>query len=275
MSKISRLSQPTQKKTSATPETIAKLIKKAWPDGIVEMPIEEEESYFWDIYDQLKAKLSKVSGAWMFHERPASPEASRIGNDDEYENGLDETWREGSRSYHLFVIEPQKTIGLPIVEEVEEEDAGEDEDYQADDALDDVETESEFGPEAFEEPEVIGSSLGFLLAVSLVAPVAIVMDYALEETEYGTDGSPPLGLPCAFDCASNEVEPDRRSYLSAKDRKRADAIQERLVRAVEETGLTVLPFDQRKNKIPGLRAGSEAFLSEPIRVQDAFFFEGP
>jgi hypothetical protein len=212
----------------------------------------------------------------MFHERPASLETSWIDDDDEDENGLHETWQEGSRSYHLFVIEPRETISLPLVgEEDAEEDTGEDEDYQADDELDDVETESEFGPEEFDEPEVIGYSLGFLLAISLVAPVAIVMDYALDETEYGTDASPPLGLPCASDSAGNIVEPDHRSGLSAADRKRADAIRERLVRAVEEAGLTVLPFDQRQNTVPGLRAGSEAFLSEPISVQDAFFFEGP
>jgi len=270
VSKRSQLSRPVRKKTSAIPATLAKLIEKAWPDGIVEMPIDEDESYFWDIYDKLKAKISKVRGVSMFDERPASTEVDSI--DDEDENGLEEAWRDGSRSYHLFVIELQTKIGVPIVEA---EDTGEDVDLQADDAPDDIETESEFDEEEFDEPEIIGHSLGFLLAVSLVAPVAIVMDYALEETEYGTDASPPLGLPCAFDSASDEVEPDHRSYLSAKDRKRADAVQERLVRAVEETGLTVLPFDQRKNKIPGLRAGSEAFLSEPIRVQDAFFFEGP
>jgi hypothetical protein len=47
------------------------------------------------------------------------------------------------------------------------------------------------------------------------------------------------------------------------------------VRAVEETGLTILPFDQRQKIVPGLQAGSEAFLSEPITVKDAFSFEGP
>lgn len=263
----SRLSKPTQKITSGT---LAKLIKTAWPDGIVEMPIEEDESYFWDIYDKLKAKISKVRGAWMFHERCASPDVSSI--DDEDENGLDEAWQEGSRSYHLFVIEPQPAIMLPIDQE---EDTEEDEGLQADDAWDDVETESEFGAEGFDEPEVIGSSLGFLLAISLVAPVAIVMEYPLKETEYGTDASPPLGLPCAVDSGGKIVEPDHWSHLSAEDRKRAAAIRERLVRAVEETGLTVLPFDQRQKRVPGLQAGSEVFLSEPITVQDAFFFEGP
>jgi hypothetical protein len=54
-SRISRLAP----KASATPATIAKLIKKAWPDGVVEMPIGEDESHFWDIYDELKAIISK------------------------------------------------------------------------------------------------------------------------------------------------------------------------------------------------------------------------
>jgi len=35
------------------------------------------------------------------------------------------------------------------------------------------------------------------------------------------------------------------------------------------------PFDRRQKTVPGLRAGSATFLSGPITVQDAFFFEGP
>src|ERR1700686_2292209 len=107
----SRTSRPSQKRKSATPAAIAKLIKKAWPDGIVDMPIEEDESYFWDIYDKLKAKISKLPGVSMFYERCASPETRSI--DDWDEDGLDEVWHEGTRSYHLFVIPPQTRIKLP------------------------------------------------------------------------------------------------------------------------------------------------------------------
>jgi hypothetical protein len=237
---------------------IAKLIKKAWPDGIVDMPMDEDESYFWDIYDNLKAKISKLPGASMLHESWQSPRISSIDDDDDDE---DEDWfgavsQEPSRSYHLFALRPQPRIEL-----------------QADDLQDDA--ESEFDADGFDEPEVIGSSLGFLLAVSLVAPVAIVMEYVMDETEYGTDASPPLALPCTFDPEGTTVEPDYSSDLSADDRKRAGAIRQRLVRVAENTGLLVLPFDQRQKTVPGLRAGSEAFLNEPITVETAFFFEGP
>jgi hypothetical protein len=241
----------------------------SWPDGIVEMPM-EDESYFRDIYHELKARISKVRGTWMIGERRASPEVGSI--DDEDENEPDEAWLEGSRSYHLFVIRPQTTIRLPIDDGA---DTGEGEDFRANDnAQDDVGAESEFGAEGFDEPEVIGFSMGFLLAISLVAPVAIVMEYALQETEYGTDASPPLSLPCAFDSSGKVVDPDRWSHLNAGDRKRADAIRERLVRAVEKTGLTILPFDQRQKTVPGLQADSETFLRQSITVQDAFFFDG-
>jgi hypothetical protein len=267
--KSSRTSRPARRGSSATAATIAKLIKKAWPDGIVEMPM-EDESYFWDIYDTLKARISKVSGTWMFEERSASPEAGSIDN--EGENGPDEAWLEGSRSYHLIVIQPQTTVRLPIVDDTDTED---DEDFQADDGKDDVGAASEFGADEFDEPEVIGVSLGFLLAISLVAPVAIVMAYALEETENGIDASPPLSLPCVFDSSGKLVDPDHWSHLSAEDRKRTDAIRAKLVRAAEETGLTVLSFKERQKTVHGLQAGSDTFLSQPITVQDAFFFEGP
>jgi hypothetical protein len=249
---------------------IAKLIKKAWPDGIVDMPIDEDESYFWDIYDNLRAKISKLPGASMLHESWPSPQTSSIDDDDADEDWLDKVFQEPSRSWHLFALRPQTRIELPMNLE---EDPGEADDFQADDSQDDA--QSEFDTEGFDEPAVIGSSLGFLLAVSLVAPVAIVMEYVMDETEYGTDASPPLALPCAFDSEDKIVEPDYSSDLSADDRKRAGAIRQRLVRVAEKTGLLVLPFDQRQETVPGLHAGSEAFLNEPITVQTAFFFEGP
>src|ERR1700722_2923527 len=236
---------------------IAKLIKKAWPDGIVDMPIDEDESYFWDIYDNLKAKISKLPGASMLDESWPSPRIGSIDDDDDDEDWFGAVSQEPSRSYHLFALRPQTRIELPMNRE---EDPAEDDDFQADDLQDDA--ESEFDTEEFDEPEVIGSSLGFLLAVSLVAPVAIVMEYVMDETEYGTDASPPLALPC--------TEPDCSSDLSVDDRKRAGAIRQRLVRVAENTGLLVLPFDQRQETVPGLRAGSEAFLNEPITVETAF-----
>lgn len=272
MKKVSNrtpLSRPTRKKLSVTPASIEELIEKAWPDGIVDMSFDEEESYFWKIYEKLKANISKVPDTGVIEERAASPDYSSI--DDEDEDGLNEAWDEGSRSYHLFVVPLEPAINVPIdVEQgAEEDDAEEDveEDY--------VEIESEFDEEEFDEPEVIGHSLGFLLAISLVAPVAIVIDYPIEETEYGTDCSPPLGLPCAFDSTGQVVEPDYRPDLNAQDRKRVDEIRKRIVRVLEMAGLKVLPFDQRQKIVPGLKATEEVFLSQPLRVQDAFFFEGP
>ena len=44
---------------------------------------------------------------------------------------------------------------------------------------------------------------------------------------------------------------------------------------VEETGLTILPFEQGQKTVPGLKAGGDVFLSQPLTVQDAFFFDGP
>ena len=66
---------------------IAKLIKKAWPGGIVDMPIDEDESYFWDIYDKLRAKISKLPGASTLDESWPSPQISSIDDDDDDDDG--------------------------------------------------------------------------------------------------------------------------------------------------------------------------------------------
>ncbi len=246
VSKRSQLSRPVRKKTSAIPATLAKLIEKAWPDGIVEMPIDEDESYFWDIYDKLKAKISKVRGVSMFDERPASTEVDSI--DDEDENGLEEAWRDGSRSYHLFVIElhEQKLEFQSLRQKIPGK-------------MWTFRQMMRQMTSKLRASSMRRNSMSLKLSGTVWAFCWRYLWWKLlwqhrhglrarSETEYGTDASPPVVLPCAFDSASDEVEPDHRSYLSAKDRKRADAVQERLVRAVEETGLTVLPFDQRKNK---------------------------
>ena len=78
-----------------------------------------------------------------------------------------------------------------------------------------------------------------------------------------------------IDSAGKVVEPDYRSLLNDRDRKRVDVIRKRIVGVLEMAGLKVLPLDQRQKIVPGLEAGGEVFLSQPLTFQDAFFFEGP
>jgi hypothetical protein len=48
---------------------VALAIERAWPDGVVDMPIDSDESYFWDIYPKVKQDLSRIKGATLLFER--------------------------------------------------------------------------------------------------------------------------------------------------------------------------------------------------------------
>src|SRR5437667_4087114 len=66
---------------------VAEANDRAWPDGVVDMPLDSDDSYFWDVYPKLKRDLSRIKDATLLYEDPPD-------------------FDEGSRSYYLFFIRP-------------------------------------------------------------------------------------------------------------------------------------------------------------------------
>src|SRR5438094_2165956 len=100
---------------------VALAIERAWPEGVVDMPIDSDESYFWDVYPKLKRGLSGIKGARLLFEREPDTEPQWSDGKDPDEDPPD--FDEGSRSYHLFFVGPaEETFTFEIESEEEDED---------------------------------------------------------------------------------------------------------------------------------------------------------
>ncbi len=53
---------------------VLETIKRVWPEGVVEIKFDSEESYFWDIHVRLTRALNSIKGSDLLFEREAQGE---------------------------------------------------------------------------------------------------------------------------------------------------------------------------------------------------------
>jgi tetratricopeptide (TPR) repeat protein len=82
------------------PEHLADAIRQAWPDGVIDMPVDMDDAPFWDVYSKLKSSLSRISGTAAIYEREPRG-GPQWGQAPDRVEDLP-VWDEESRSYHLF-----------------------------------------------------------------------------------------------------------------------------------------------------------------------------
>jgi hypothetical protein len=236
------VTEVTRLKRTTIPGHISAAIRKAWPDGVVE-PFDSEESYFWKIREKLSWDIRGLGGGMLSCEREASPQRDWHNDDDAWENIPEQ---EPERSYHTFFLAP---LGDEFTHEVES------------DFID-----SEFPEEEDEEVETTGTGrIGCLAAVSLVTRFGIVTLSELVEYEHRDYDEPTLGPPGGWDAHFKEL-------LGAKQVKQLDKLRAEMTQVLESHRVRVLAPDVLRQTVPGLRADNEVLLSEPITVQDTFFF---
>ena len=152
-----------QQQNAGLRKDVREAIDRVWPDGIVELSFDPDESYFCGIHPKLSRAFHRISHALPLQEREAEGGPMWWDNSDPEEDPPDEQRR--SRSYHSFFVSPE---GAAFTYETETEGI----------------TESEFMTEEFEEagwgdgPPVsrisgIGRT-GWVVAVSLAAPFAVI-----------------------------------------------------------------------------------------------------
>jgi hypothetical protein len=254
-----------KKEPSAIGKTWLSAIKRAWPRGTVDMPVDLDESYFNDIYLPLQRALARIKGASLLYEREPSGElegseeaSTRFMLDrDDVESILDAAPPGPSSSYHLFFL-GLTDPALRMACESERVD-------------DDGTSEMVPGEEVF----------GYLVAVSMIAPVAMVQ---LDSYAHFEDGS----ILCPDLRDEWHVANDR---VFEKGENAALGVPEVAARVLSELrgsisgilrsqGLKELKAELARATVPGLRAGEEAFVGKEntghrITVQDVFFFKGP
>lgn len=253
---------------SSLRKDVQEALNRLWPEGLVEMPFDSDESYFCVVHPKLQRAFHRIPHAQLLQERePMGGPIWWDGSDPE-EDPPDEQLR--SRSYHLFFVSPE---GEPFTFYAEAESI----------------TEAEFMTEEFEEAgwgegppvgRIPGSGrTGWVVAVSLLAPLAVI----------------ELGEVITYDDGS-KTDAEIESYGETEDGKRIDPeelfrtthgaeayqglvkLRAQISGILEKGGISVLPAEEWRKAAPWLRGGQgmlPGIAGRAIRVLDAFFFEEP
>jgi len=244
-------------------EDVRQAIERAWPDDLIEMPSAFEESWFDGAEAHLGRDLRRIKGIGWFHEH--EPEGLPLSTDSEDEEYPAES--EHSRSYHLFFLSP---AGDEFAFAAETEDYVEPDDYDE---------------ESMEEPDFLveivagRGRVGWTVAVSLVAPFALITLSEMTTFDNGTVSEPNIEAHAETDDGMRVTDPEAHFREQAGEEAFAVLAQLRakLAGILEKREITVLPETEWRKPVPWLRGDEEVFVGasgEPLRVLDAFFFEG-
>ncbi len=158
-------------------EDVREAIERAWPDGVVEMVFDSDESWFHDVYAKLASAFRRIKSAQLAHERESAPVPVRFDDSDDDEDRFPDD-PEPSRSYHLFFVCPEGDAFNyeTAIEGIAEPHRNGEED------------ESEVPVET-----VAGSGrTGWAVAVSLIAPFAVITLSDMEAYEDGSFSDPTI-----------------------------------------------------------------------------------
>ena len=86
-------------------EDVREAIERAWPDGVVEMAFDSDESWFQDVHPKLASAIRHIKGTQLVLEREPEGGPAWFDDSDPEEDPPDD--QEPSRSYHLFFVCPE------------------------------------------------------------------------------------------------------------------------------------------------------------------------
>lgn len=247
-------------------------LEKAFPEKRVEMWCASEDgAWFSEIEEKLGGRLRAIEGVALFHEVEPEPESPVDGFDGEDE---DEWFPESgnSRSYHLYFLSP---AGKPFEFVAETEDYPEVDEFEDKDF---VEEEEFFEPEL--NPVMVEGRgrTGWSVAVSLLAPFAVITLSSLTEFENGAVHEP--GIETGVESLEGGPVMDPLALFGETADAKAVAVlakmRERIEAVLQRHGITVLPEQEWRKPVPWLAPGEETLPGREkgeVTVLDAFFFE--
>lgn len=243
-------------------DDVRQAIERAWPDGMVEMAFNSDESYFWDVYPKLAAAFQRFRGAQLVHERKPDGGPVWFDHSDPVEDPPDD--QERSRSYHLFFVCPQgKAFAYQTEIESYAEPGGED-----------GGSEEEWPVEAVAGHGRTGWSVG----VSLLAPFSVITLSEMEVFEDGSTSEPSIESQ-GFTETGQRMDPEVEFRKLKGEQAFAVLLKlrGRICGILERYRIAVLPEGEWRKAVPWLRADEQVLAGtagEPLRVLDALFFEG-
>ena len=163
-------------------------------------------------------------------------------------------WHEEPRSYFVILLSPADAPFRFETDTIEPDDEG-------------------------NERRVRGEGrIGCVVAISLVAPFAIVTLDEMEVFESGSRSEPDVE-PHIFGLDGKKLKPEEhyREILDDEDLELLRKLRARIVRVLNDFAITVIPEDDLDQPVPWLRADEEILVGhagEPVTIRNAFFFSG-
>lgn len=239
----------TRRRQTVLPKDIADAIRGAWPDGVIDMSTDSDDLPFWETYPNLKAALSQIPRSAIFYEREpeGGPRWGEISNPDEDPPD----WHDESRSYWLFFVSSTDERLKFATDTVEPDEEGVERRFQGE------------------------GRIGYVVAVSVVAPFAAVTLDQMDVFENGSRSDPDVE-PHIFGLDGRKVDPEDhyRELVDGAAFAVLRTLRAEIVRVLGEFAVAVMSDEDLAYPVRWLRASEDVIVGEPVTVRDAFFFRG-
>jgi hypothetical protein len=103
--KARKPSTGSQKQNARLRKDVQAALDRVWPDGIVELSFDPDESYFDEVHPKLARGLNRIPHAQLVQERQAKGGPIWRDDSDPEEDPPDDM--KHSRSYHVFFVTPR------------------------------------------------------------------------------------------------------------------------------------------------------------------------
>lgn len=227
---------------------IQEAIERLWPNGLVELSVDYEDSWFVKLQPKLTRALRSLKGSQLLFEREAEGDPVWWPESDPDQAPPDECAPD--RSYHLYFIVPDGVAFEFITES---------EDYV------DGSIETVHG----------AGQTGWCVAVSLMAPFAVITLGERIEYDNGDTVEPALESPLET-IEGTAIDPVEhfRGMVAKEAFSQLMALHSKIAKVLEKYAISVLPEEEWKKRVPGMRASDGVSTQAPLRVMDTLFFEG-
>jgi len=236
---------------------VREAIERLWPEGVLELNCDPDESYFHTVHPRLARAFQRIPNTQPPREHEANPEPVWYDSD-RWEDPPDDI--PPSRSYHRFFISPR---GEDFEFEIEPEDEPE---FSGDDAGED---------DFFLEPASGSRRIGWLVAISLLAPFAVIELADVSAYDDGGWSEPEIESCCqTLEGETTSLESIFREHHGAEAYQTLVGLRRKLSAILEKWGIAVLPAEEWRKPVPSLQAGEACMtvVKNKVRVLDAFFF---
>lgn len=241
------------RKGAALKSDVARALRRAFPDGVIEQPRDEEDSPLAELVPKLRRRLGQLADARIAYERGTRAEPTWPEDADRSEDAPE--YLEFDTSYRLIFV--TASGGRLRFEE---------------------EVETEYLPWDEEPPEhaegvrrvVRGiATAGCIAALSVIGPFALVHYGTLTSDEDGSESTPAILEPGEAARAARYL----RAQLGNERWRALEALRDQFVQAVEAAGAAVLTPDEQLQRVTFLRFGDDVIPEGAVTVRTALFFQ--